>query len=56
MTVAVEIHRAGGDEALHLVSGELVYVYADTAAKRSLPLPEEWRQRMIALEKTPVLT
>jgi acyl-CoA thioester hydrolase len=45
MTFALEIYR--GDELL--ISGELVYVYADAAAKKSAPLPEAWRARLTSM-------
>jgi acyl-CoA thioester hydrolase len=45
---ALEIYR--DDE--FLVSGELVYVYADAKARKSVPLPQEWRAVMSAFEKT----
>ncbi len=47
MTFVLEIYR--GDALL--ISGELVYVYAEAAAKKSLPLPAEWRTRLTAFEK-----
>lgn len=47
MRYLLEIHR--GDE--HLVSGELVYVYADAALRKPVPVPPEWRKRLAALEK-----
>ena len=43
----LEIHR--GDQ--HLVSGELVYVYADTAVRKGVAFPEEWRSVLNRLEK-----
>jgi acyl-CoA thioester hydrolase len=47
MRYLLEIHR--GDE--HLVSGELVYVYADALARKSVALPTAWRERLTAFEK-----
>ena len=44
---ALEIHR--GDE--HLISGELLYVYADTALRKGVPLPLAWRQRLASFER-----
>jgi acyl-CoA thioester hydrolase len=44
----LEIYR--GDE--YLISGELLYVYADTAVRKGVPLPEEWRTTMTQFEKT----
>lgn len=38
-----------GEELLNV--GELVYVYADTAARKSVPLPEAWRATIAGLEK-----
>jgi len=34
-----------------LVSGELVYVYADTAARKGVPVPGEWRAALSRFEK-----
>ncbi len=42
-----EIHH--GDE--HLISGELVYVYADTALRKGVALPEQWRNVLTRFEK-----
>ena len=49
MRFLVEIHRA--DE--HLISGELIYVYADTAARKGVAVPEDWRAGITRLEKCP---
>jgi len=38
-----------GDQ--HLISGELVYVYADTAARKGVPLPDDWRSVLTRFEK-----
>jgi acyl-CoA thioester hydrolase len=46
MRFLLEIHRGGE----HLVSGELVYVYADATARKPVPVPPEWRERLAALE------
>ncbi|HVL75347.1 MAG TPA: thioesterase family protein [Noviherbaspirillum sp.] len=43
----LEIHR--GDE--HLISGELVYVYADTAIRKGVALPQDWRETLVRFEK-----
>lgn len=43
----MEIHR--GEQ--HLISGELVYVYADSSARKSLAVPEEWRTTITRFEK-----
>ncbi len=43
----LEIWR--GDE--HLVSGELIYVNADTANRKSAPLPEPLRQKILDYER-----
>ncbi|MEN3294872.1 MAG: acyl-CoA thioester hydrolase [Burkholderiales bacterium] len=48
----LEIYR--GEE--YLISGELLYVYADTTVRKGVPLPEEWRTTMIQFEKTPPVT
>lgn len=37
----------------HLVSGELVYVYADASARQSTPLPDRWRKTLARFEKLP---
>jgi acyl-CoA thioester hydrolase len=47
MQFLLEIWR--GDE--HLVSGELIYVNADPATKKSAPLPETLRQKIIGYER-----
>ncbi|MDB5824380.1 MAG: acyl-CoA thioesterase [Herminiimonas sp.] len=39
-----------GDELL--ITGELLYVHADTAARKGVPLPENWRAALTSLEKT----
>jgi acyl-CoA thioester hydrolase len=49
MQFLLEIWR--GDT--HLVSGELIYVNADPAAKKSVPLPLPLREKIIAYERTP---
>lgn len=48
----LEIHL--GDA--HLISGELIYVYADTAARKGIPLPDDWRATIMRLEKLPPVT
>lgn len=45
----LEIYR-GEDR---LVSGELVYVYADTTARKGIPLPDGWRATITRFEKYP---
>lgn len=47
MRYVLEIHR--GDE--FLISGELVYVYADTSLRKGVALPEGWRNRLAELER-----
>jgi acyl-CoA thioester hydrolase len=42
MTIKLAIFR--GDELL--IVGAMVYVYADTLAKKSLPIPENWRMQL----------
>lgn len=49
MRFVVEIFR--GDE--HLISGELIYVYADTAIRKGVPVPDDWRAEIRKLEKYP---
>jgi len=46
MRYLLEIYR--GDELL--ISGELVYVYADTAVRKGVAVPDDWRARLCALE------
>jgi acyl-CoA thioester hydrolase len=48
MRYIVEIYR--GEE--HLISGELLYVYADTAIRKGVPVPEDWRRVITRFEKT----
>lgn len=43
---ALEIYRAGQ----HLISGELIYVYADTSLRKGVPLPPAWRAIISDLE------
>jgi acyl-CoA thioester hydrolase len=43
----LEIHLGGQ----HLISGELVYVYADTAERKGVPVPEDWRATIARFEK-----
>jgi acyl-CoA thioester hydrolase len=53
MRFILEIHRG----AELLVAGEMVYVYADTAQRKSVALPQDWRAALNKLEKlTPVQT
>jgi acyl-CoA thioester hydrolase len=47
MRYVLEIYR--GEE--FLISGELVYVYADTALRKGVALPEAWRTRLAELER-----
>jgi acyl-CoA thioester hydrolase len=35
----------------HLVSGELVYVYADVALRKAVFIPEDWRATIARIEK-----
>ncbi len=35
----------------HLVSGELVYVYADTEIRKAIAFPDAWRATITAIEK-----
>lgn len=43
---AMEIHCGNA----HLISGELVYVYADASLRKSTPIPADWRERIVGLE------
>ena len=47
MSIAIAIFR--GDE--HLIDGELIYVYADSHAKKSMPIPDAWRERIAQVER-----
>ena len=47
MRFVLEIYR--GDD--HLISGEMLYVYADSRARKSEPVPPIWRDRLVAFEK-----
>jgi len=49
MQFLLEIWR--GEE--HLVSGELIYVNADPATKKPVPLPEPLRQKIVGYERVP---
>ncbi len=54
MGMLIEIHRQAPGAAQHLISGELVYVYADTAARRAARLPDSWRATLARFEKTAI--
>lgn len=43
----LEIYRGGE----HLISGELIYVYADTAIRKGVQFPESWRTVLARIEK-----
>ena len=47
MRYVLEIYR--GEE--FLISGELVYVYADTTLRKGVALPDAWRVRLAELER-----
>lgn len=49
LRMALEVHRA--DE--HLVSGELVYVFADPATQKPLPIPDTLREAVARYEIIP---
>lgn len=42
---------AGPLPSEHLISGELVYVYADTALRKGVPVTQEWRETLSRFEK-----
>jgi acyl-CoA thioester hydrolase len=48
MRFLIEIYR--GDQ--YLISGELLYVYADTGVRKSVPVPDHWRAVIARFEKT----
>lgn len=58
LSFQLEIYRAqtpdasGSDADLHLVSGELVYVYANAGEHRSVAVPERWREQLARYEIT----
>ena len=47
MRFILEIYQ--GDQLL--VSGEMMYVYADSRIRKSAPVPDAWRERLMAMEK-----
>ena len=47
MRFVLEIYR--GDE--QLISGEILYVHADSRVRKSEPVPGAWREVLIGLEK-----
>jgi acyl-CoA thioester hydrolase len=47
MTIAIAIYR--GDE--RLVDGELIYVYTDARARKSVVIPQAWRERISEIER-----
>jgi YbgC/YbaW family acyl-CoA thioester hydrolase len=49
MTFLFEIWRGAADL---LITAELVYVNADPQSKTAVPLPEEFRRRVLAFERT----
>ena len=49
LALAIEIHR-GGD---HLVTGEIVYVIADTTTKKPCPIPDSLRAAITRFERVP---
>ncbi|MDR3480114.1 MAG: thioesterase family protein [Burkholderiaceae bacterium] len=40
-----------GDQ--HLISGELVYVYAEVSIRKAVAIPDDWRATIAAIEKLP---
>mgnify|MGYP006278273875 FL=1 len=52
MRLVIEIYK--DDE--FLISGELIYVSANSQLRKSVPLPEDWKHKIIAMEKvTPII-
>ncbi|MFC3146975.1 acyl-CoA thioesterase [Piscinibacterium candidicorallinum] len=41
-------------EAELLITGELVYVYADSATSTPQPVPADWRARLASIERQPI--
>ncbi len=50
MRFALAIFR----EAELLITGELVYVYADSATSTARPVPPDWRARLASIERQPI--
>ncbi len=51
----IEIHRPDlqtNSAGQHLISGELVYVYANASARSAEPVPGHWRQALARYETT----
>jgi acyl-CoA thioester hydrolase len=46
MRFILEIYQA--DQLL--VSGEMTYVYADSQARKSMPVPDTWRECLMSME------
>lgn len=49
MTMTMGLFR--GDD--FLVGAELLYVYADVQARKGVPIPQAWRERLATVERTP---
>lgn len=47
----LEIYRGGETDGAPLISGEMLYVHADSRVRKSEPVPPAWRERLIALEQ-----
>jgi len=54
LTIALEIHRRAPPPKEFLVSGELIYVYADTATRTPQRIPSHWRDVLTAFEKSAI--
>jgi acyl-CoA thioester hydrolase len=50
MRFVLEIYQ--GDQLL--VSGEMMYVYADSQIRKSVPVPDAWRERLGNMEKSSI--
>jgi acyl-CoA thioester hydrolase len=52
MQFVIEIHRTGADgNDIHLVSGEVIYVYADAETRKPEPVPDFLREAIARFER-----
>jgi acyl-CoA thioester hydrolase len=54
MRIEIEIYRDDPTPGEFLISGEIVYVYAEPSARRAVPLPDAWRSTLAEFESTPI--
>jgi acyl-CoA thioester hydrolase len=52
LSFLIEIHREdpASKEVMHLISGQLIYVYAHVARRSAEPVPEHWRRVLSGFE------